>query len=186
MKCVAQTQSHLLLLSPTTLVFKSAVKVEAMAKIDLKITGGNGGYQIFWEGPAGFRSNLPKIEGLLPGKYEVTVIDSKNCSLKQEYTLMAPEEFLISPNDISVTQVSCFNGSNGAIAVTLKKATLAPYQYEISGSSVTGLPVSKSILSNNLSYQFAGLRAGNYTLRVTDAIGCTICDQHRNKRGPDL
>ena len=164
--------------------FQISCKGGSDGKIDLKITGGNGGYQIFWEGPAGFRSNLPKIEGLLPGKYEVTVIDSKNCSLKQEYTLMAPEEFLISPNDISVTQVSCFNGSNGAIAITLKKATLAPYQYEISGSSTTGLPVSKSILSNNLSYQFAGLRAGNYTLRVSDAIGCTISISTELKEAP--
>jgi gliding motility-associated-like protein len=164
--------------------FQISCKGGSDGLIDLKITGGNGGYQIFWEGPAGFRSNLPKIEGLLPGKYEVTVIDSKNCSLKQEYTLLAPDEFLISPNDISVTQVSCFSGSNGAIAITLKKATLAPYRYEISGSSTSGLPVSKSILSNNLSYQFAGLRAGNYTLRVSDAIGCTIAISTEIKEAP--
>ena len=154
--------------------FQISCKGGSDGVIDLNITGGNGGYQIFWEGPGGFRSNLPKIEGLLPGKYEVIVIDSKNCTLKQEYTLLAPDEFLISPDDISVTQVSCFNGSNGAIAITLKKATLAPYRYEISGNSSTGLPISKSILSNNLSYQFAGLRAGSYTLRVSDAVGCTI------------
>jgi gliding motility-associated-like protein len=164
--------------------FQISCKGGSDGLIDLKITGGNGGYQIFWEGPAGFRSNLPKIEGLLPGKYEVTVIDSKNCSLKQEYTLLAPDEFLISPNDISVTQVSCFNGSNGAIAVTLKKATLAPYQYEISGSSVTGVPVSKSIRTNTQSHQFAGLRAGNYTIRVTDAIGCTISISTEIKEAP--
>jgi gliding motility-associated-like protein len=154
--------------------FQISCKGGSDGVIDLNITGGNGGYQIFWEGPGGFRSNLSKIDGLLPGKYEVTVIDSKNCTLKQEYTLLAPDEFLISPDDISVTQVSCFNGSNGAIAITLKKATLAPYRYEISGNSTTGLPISKSILSNNLSYQFAGLRAGSYTLRVSDAVGCTV------------
>ena len=164
--------------------FQISCKGGSDGLIDLKITGGNGGYQIFWEGPAGFRSNLPKIEGLLPGKYEVTVIDSKNCSLKKEYTLLAPDEFLISPDDIKVTEVSCFNGSNGAIAVTLKKATLAPYRYEINGSSTTGLPVSKSILSNNLSYQFAGLRAGSYTLRVSDAIGCTISINTEIKEAP--
>jgi gliding motility-associated-like protein len=154
--------------------FQISCKGGSDGLIDLKITGGNGDYQIFWEGPEGFQSNLPKIEGLLPGKYEVTVIDSKNCSLKQEYTLLAPDEFLVTAEDIQITQVSCYNGSNGALAVTLKKATLAPYRYELSGSSVTGLPVSKSIQSDSLSYQFTGLRAGSYTLRVSDAIGCTV------------
>jgi gliding motility-associated-like protein len=154
--------------------FQISCKGASDGVIDLNITGGNGGYQIFWEGPGGFRSNLSKIEGLLPGKYEVTVIDSKNCTLKQEYILLAPDEFLISPDDVKVTEVSCFNGSNGAIAITIKKATLAPYRYEISGNSSTGLPVSKSIQSNNLSYQFTGLRAGSYTLRVSDAVGCTV------------
>jgi gliding motility-associated-like protein len=154
--------------------FQISCKDGSDGLIDLKITGGNGGYQIFWEGPAGFRSNLSKIEGLLPGKYEVTVIDSKNCSLKQAYTLLAPDEFLISADDLTVTQVSCYNGSNGALAITLKKATLGPYRYELTGSSVTGLPVSKSILSDSLNYQFTGLRAGSYILRVSDAIGCAV------------
>jgi hypothetical protein len=53
--------------------FQISCKGGSDGVIDLNITGGNGGYQIFWEGPGGFRSNLPKIEGLLPGKYEVTV-----------------------------------------------------------------------------------------------------------------
>jgi gliding motility-associated-like protein len=81
---------------------------------------------------------------------------------------------LISSDDLEVTDVSCYNGSNGAIAVTIKKATLAPYRYELSGNSATGLPVSKSIQSDTLSYQFTGLRAGSYTLRVSDAVGCTV------------
>ena len=144
--------------------------------IDLGITGGNGGYKIFWEGPNGFRSNLAKIVGLVAGTYDVTVVDSKNCISKATYTLDAPEELLITKDDVKITDVSCFDGRDGTLTVTIKKASVGPYRYELSGTSVTGFPVLESILSNNLSYQFTGLRAGSYTLRVSDANGCALSE----------
>jgi gliding motility-associated-like protein len=156
--------------------FQISCKGGSDGVIDLKITGGNGNYKYFWEGPGGFRSNLPKIEKLFPGKYEVTVIDSKNCIAKASYDLVAPEELLITKDDVQITDVSCFDGRDGTLTVTIKKASVGPYRYELSGTSVTGFPVSESILSNNLSYQFTGLRAGSYTLRVSDANGCALSE----------
>ena len=156
--------------------FEISCKGGSDGVIDLKITGGNGGYRIFWEGPNGFRSNLSKIERLFPGRYEVTVIDSKNCISKATYTLDAPEELSITRDDIQITDVSCFDGQDGTLTVTIKKASVGPYRYELSGSSVSGFPVSESILSNNLTYQFTGLRAGSYTLRVSDANGCALSE----------
>jgi gliding motility-associated-like protein len=156
--------------------FEISCKGGSDGVIDLKITGGNEGYRIFWEGPNGFRSNLSKIERLFPGLYEVTVIDSKNCISKATYTLDAPEELSITRDDIQITDVSCFDGQDGTLTVTIKKASVGPYRYELSGSSVSGFPVSESILSNNLTYQFTGLRAGSYTLRVSDANGCALSE----------
>jgi gliding motility-associated-like protein len=156
--------------------FQISCKGGSDGVIDLKITGGNGDYKYFWEGPGGFRSNLPKIEKLFPGKYEVTVIDSKNCIAKASYELIAPEELLITKDDIQITDVSCFDGRDGTLTVTIKKASVGPYRYELSGTSVTGFPVLESILSNNLSYQFKDLRAGSYTLRVSDANGCALSE----------
>ena len=156
--------------------FEISCKGGSDGVIDLNITGGNGGYRIFWEGPNGFRSNLSKIERLFPGQYEVTVIDSKNCISKATYTLDAPEELLITRDDIQITDVSCFDGQDGTLTVTIKKASVGPYRYELSGSSVSGFPISESILSNNLTYQFTGLRAGSYTLRVSDANGCALSE----------
>ena len=156
--------------------FQISCKGGSDGVIDLKITGGNGGYKFFWEGPGGFRSNLPKIEKLFPGKYEVTVIDSKNCIAKASYELIAPEELLITKDDVQITDVSCFDGRDGTLTVTIKKASVGPYRYELSGTSVTGFPVLESILSNNLSYQFKDLRAGSYTLRVSDANGCALSE----------
>ena len=156
--------------------FQISCKGGSDGVIDLKITGGNGDYKYFWEGPGGFRSNLPKIEKLFPGKYEVTVIDSKNCIAKASYELIAPEELLITKDDVQITDVSCFDGRDGTLTVTIKKASVGPYRYELSGTSVTGFPVLESILSNNLSYSFTGLRAGSYTLRVSDANGCALSE----------
>jgi gliding motility-associated-like protein len=156
--------------------FEISCKNGSDGVIDLQITGGNGGYKIFWEGPGGFRSNLQKIEGLLPGIYEVTVADSKNCIAKASYELIEPEELLITKDDIQITDVSCFDGRDGTLKVTIKKASVGPYRYELSGSSVTGFPLLESVLSNNLSYQFTGIRAGSYTLRVSDANGCALSE----------
>jgi gliding motility-associated-like protein len=156
--------------------FEISCKNGSDGVIDLNITGGNGGYKIFWEGPGGFRSNLQKIEGLLPGIYEVTVADSKNCIAKASYELIEPEELLITKDDVQITDVSCFDGRDGTLKVTIKKASVGPYRYELSGSSVTGFPLLESVLSNNLSYQFTGIRAGSYTLRVSDANGCALSE----------
>jgi len=156
--------------------FEISCKNGSDGVIDLNITGGNGGYKIFWEGPKGFRSNLAKLVGLVAGTYEVTVIDSKNCISKATYTLDEPDELLITRDDVQITDVSCFDGKDGTLTVTIKKASVGPYRYELSGSSVTGFPVSESILSPNLSYQFTGLRAGSYTLRVSDANGCALSE----------
>ena len=156
--------------------FEISCKNGSDGVIDLGIKGGNGGYKIFWEGPNGFRSNLAKIVGLVAGTYDVTVVDSKNCISKATYTLDAPEELLITKDDVKITDVSCFDGRDGTLTVTIKKASVGPYRYELSGTSVTGFPVLESILSNNLSYSFTGLRAGSYTLRVSDANGCALSE----------
>ncbi|MFM7628071.1 MAG: PKD-like domain-containing protein, partial [Algoriphagus sp.] len=156
--------------------FQISCKGGSDGVIDLKIAGGNGGYRIFWEGPGGFRSSLPRITGLFAGTYEVTVIDSKNCSTKASYTLTAPEELLITREDVKITDVSCFDGKDGTLSVSIKKASVGPYRYELSGSSVTGFPLLESVLTNNLSYQFTGIRAGSYTLRVSDANGCALSE----------
>jgi large repetitive protein len=144
--------------------------------IDLNISGGNGNYRVFWEGPGGFRSNLFKIDGLIPGNYEVIVFDDKNCSTNATYSLIAPDELLITLNDININDVSCFEGKDGSILVNINKASVPPYRYELSGNNIFGFPVLDIVQSNNLNHNFTNLRAGTYTLRVTDANGCALSE----------
>jgi gliding motility-associated-like protein len=156
--------------------FEISCKGGSDGVIDLNITGGNGGYQIFWEGPGGFRSNLQKIEGLFPGPYKVIVIDSKGCRATASYVLVAPDELLITKDDIKIKDVSCFDGSDGTLTVTIKKASVGPYRYELSGNSVNGFPLLESVLSDSLNYTFIDIRAGSYTLAVSDANGCSLSE----------
>lgn len=65
-----------------------------------------------------------------------------------------PRSFTVSP---SITQVSCYNGTDGAIATSVS-GTSSPYRYIWSNTS-TGSSLS-------------GLAAGSYAVTVTDAIGC--------------
>ncbi|MCH7407146.1 gliding motility-associated C-terminal domain-containing protein [Belliella aquatica] len=144
--------------------------------IDITITGGNGGYRIFWEGPNGFRSNLSKIEGLLPGAYELAVIDEKNCLQTAQYLLVAPEELLITEEDLIFKDVSCFGGKDGSLQVNITQASVGPYRFELVGKSVDGFPFAESVLVDELLYEFTGLRSGEYELTVSDANGCSLSE----------
>jgi gliding motility-associated-like protein len=144
--------------------------------IDITITGGNGGYRIFWEGPNGFRSNLARIEGLLPGAYELAVIDEKNCLQTAQYLLVAPEELLITEEDLIFKEVSCFRGRDGSLLVNIKQASVSPYRFELVGTSVEGFPFTESVLVDELVYEFTGLSAGEYELTVSDANGCSLSE----------
>lgn len=69
----------------------------------------------------------------------------------------------LNPFNSSATtnnNVTCFGGSNGSITATPLGGT-APFSYQLNG----GTPQS--------SGTFNGLAAGNYTITVTDAAGCS-------------
>jgi len=144
--------------------------------IDLTISGGNGDYQIFWEGPNGFRSNLNRIENLSEGLYEVLVIDDKNCSERTSFELKAPQDLVIDRNDVLINDVSCFDGRDGSISVNIKQASVAPYVYELSGQTISGIPYFEQRSSDDLTLTFDNLRSGNYALFVSDANGCSLSE----------
>jgi gliding motility-associated-like protein len=93
--------------------------------------------------------------GLLPGTYICSVTLSNGCTGTTSATVGTQPAMLLTQT--SNTPVSCFSGTNGAVAVSVTNGT-APYSYLWSNSATT------STLSN--------LAAGTYTLQVTDAKSC--------------
>ncbi|HKK87923.1 MAG TPA: SdrD B-like domain-containing protein, partial [Saprospiraceae bacterium] len=121
--------------------------------IDLTVTGGTVDWYTFqWD------NGLPPTEdqtGLGAGTYCVTVVDDNGCVVEDCYTLEAPEEIIITGK---VTDVSCYNGSDGSIILQVSGGNL-PYSYD---------------WNNNLPDQAnqTNLTAGTFCVIVTDENGC--------------
>jgi len=128
--------------------------------INVTVTGGTQPYTFLWNGPGGYSSTSKDITSLASGNYSLTVIDAHGCIAGLgPVTISEPPALGITTD--SVTNVTCYGGSNGAISVMASGGT-PPYVFSIDGGV--------TFLSNGGS--FTGLCAGNYPTAVQDANGC--------------
>jgi surface protein len=104
-------------------------------------------------------STSTEIAGLIAGTYTVTVTDANNCSAIQSITLTQPQSLVATQG--TVNNVSCFGGSNGSATVNVTGGT-TPYSYDWTDSP-TGEGTATA----------SGLIAGNYSVAILDANGCT-------------
>jgi gliding motility-associated-like protein len=129
----------------------------ATGAIDLIPTGGTTAYTYLWSNAAVSQD----LNNVVAGQYNVTVTDANSCTATLSATLTEPGSAL-SVTSV-VTDVNCFGGSDGAMDVSPLGAT-SPYTY---------------LWSNNAtSEDIAGVVAGNYTVTVTDANGCTLTNSN--------
>jgi len=109
-------------------------------------------------GPVRYRWNTgattAALNGLFIGTYSVTVIDSAGCSAAASATVIQPPRLVATA---SSTAAFCAGG-NGTLTGAASGGT-APYTYRWSNGSTTP--------------NMGGVGAGNYTLTVTDANGCS-------------
>jgi gliding motility-associated-like protein len=102
------------------------------------------------------------------GNYHLISVEDRACNIQVDETLRADFfEPVINPR---LTNPSCAGQNDGAISVT-HLPTAPPYQYDWTGLNPPGLTVED-------------LPAGNYALRVTDALGCTS-ERPLTLRDPD-
>jgi gliding motility-associated-like protein len=119
-----------------------------------QVSGGNGNYLVKWcDGFFGLnRDNLPG------GLCDVTVTDDKGCVLNDVIDIPKPTKLTI--DDIIITDVNCFGETNGALEGQVSGGT-SPYNYQWNDANMQLLPKATN------------LNKGNYTLRISDANGCT-------------
>ena len=120
----------------------------------ITVSGGTPAYLFDWQPSGGSGSSA---NGLLPGNYQVPIVDSKGCTDTAFITIgnIAGPTASIS----NTTSVDCFSGNNGAATVSLTGGT--------PGFSFSWMPGGGSLPTAN------NLPAGPATVVVTDANGCT-------------
>lgn len=117
-------------------------------------SGGAGNYTYSWSPSGGNSATAPNITA---GPYTCTITDANGCTLTQTFSITQPQAITVVSG--SITNVACFGGSTGAASVNQSGGT-GPYTYNWSPNVST---------ANNAGT----LSAGNYTVSVTDANGCS-------------
>lgn len=116
--------------------------------------GGQAAYTYSWNStPAQTGATATNLGS---GNYSVTVTDANGCTVTASVTLTQPTAITVSATQDSVT---CFGLSTGSATATASGGTGA-LTYSWAPSGITSATAN-------------GLAAGNYTVTVTDANGCT-------------
>jgi gliding motility-associated-like protein len=141
--------------------------------IDLNVTSSNSTttFTYNWAGPGinAANQNVQDPTNLTPGTYTVTVTGGAGLTsvLATPVVITGPTAALSIPTDnLTITQVSCFGGSNGAISLTTAGGT-APYNYAWSHLQAVATDPEDP----------TGLGPNSYTVTITDSRGCTFVSQ---------
>ncbi len=138
--------------------------VTSNGAITLNVTGPSGPYTYSWTrtSPAGSGSGSGlSLTGLGVGTYTITVTSTRGCTGTTVATLTYPAP---PSSSGAITNVTCFNGSNGQIVQTITGGT-SPYTYSWASSGVT-------------TKDRTGLATGTYSVTITDAVGCTATNSY--------
>jgi len=116
--------------------------------------GGAGGYTYFWS-PRGQTTQI--VTGLAAGSYSCKITDANQCSITKTFNISTTNTLVAIAGQ---TNILC-NGANTGSAWVMPSGAPGPFTYVWSPS------VSSSDTAANLS-------AGNYSVTITSANGCSI------------
>ena len=134
--------------------------------ITTNITGGvpfttGTSYLISWTGPNSFTSTASSISNLIAGIYILRIEDSNGVFITEQYTVTQPDLLTIT-TDLE-QNISCFEGSDGAIEVSASGGTLS-YTFNWTTTDGTGIVQGNEDQS--------GLTTGTYNLELMDKNAC--------------
>jgi gliding motility-associated-like protein len=124
--------------------------------ITVNASAGNLPYQYAINGGTFGTSNI--FDSLLPGSYNITVVDALNCEFN--FTARVRAGAGLTATSL-VTDALCSTVPNGVITVTVSGGT-TPYQYQLDGGILQTSPT------------FDSLQAGNYIINAIDLNGCQV------------
>lgn len=129
--------------------------------ITINVTGGYAPYQYSTNGGIVFTSPINNTSyyqgGLTQGIYNIVVKDISGCSATTQVTITSNEDINLG---VTTTPENCNYSSGGTATISVSGGTPS-FTYSLNG----GATVS--------SNYFTGLTNGNYSVTVTDSLGCT-------------
>ncbi|MEM7572922.1 MAG: choice-of-anchor L domain-containing protein [Bacteroidota bacterium] len=127
---------------------------ETTGAIEVNVNVGQAPLDFDWTGPGAANGDNP--ENLAAGLYQVVVTDGRGCSATSAVEIFEPP-LLISAG--TVTDVACGGDTSGVIDISTQGGTL-PYSF---------------IWQDGMNMEDRNqLPAGDYSLQITDANGCSI------------
>ena len=130
-------------------------------EITIYPVGGTPPYYYFVNSATDFQTN-PEITVTDPGTFEITVIDSNNCSAS---TTISVDRILAPELTVATADITCADaGNTGSITINVTNANGSTLMYSIDGGAT---------FSN--SSVFTGLGEGDYDVVVQYTIGGTGC-----------
>ncbi len=129
-------------------------------ELTANVTGGVAPYSYQWfDATNTLISTNANTGAIVAGTYSLIVTDANSNQITTNNIVLS-EPNLLEITTISTTDVSCYNGTDGSITVTVSGGT-GTYVYAWSNGGST---------TNTLS----GVAAGDYDVTVTDDNGCTV------------
>jgi gliding motility-associated-like protein len=136
-------------LTATAIVTDNPCPGGSDGSIDLTVSGGTAPYSFLWSNGA----TVEDLINLTAGNYNVTVTDAGGCTATNSASV---EELSGMAN---VTDISCNGANDGSIDLV------------VSGGSA---PVTFLWSNGATTEDLSGLSAGNYSVTISDADGCTV------------
>jgi gliding motility-associated-like protein len=134
--------------------------------IDIDVIGGAFPYTYQWDKVVG---NIQDLNNIQAGTYSVSVSDKNGCTGGLKDILV---ERILCPLVVTTTEkkdVSCFGDTNGSVKVNIENGEPG---YKITWGPTNSVNVN-NVPRKDGSYTITGLKAGSYSIVITDAKGQT-------------
>ena len=129
-------------------------------ELDLTAAGGTGVLTFDWDndGPEDPDDDTEDLVGLAAGTYTVTVTDANGCTTTCDATLVDPPALTCTSSATDATDCGIDDGTVTGVG----SGGTGLYMYSLNGGAAQASGI------------FTGLSAGNYTITIIDANGCTV------------
>ena len=135
-------------------------------QIDVTTSGGTGVLSYVWSNG----ETSEDLDNEPAGTYSITATDLNGCTATQTFVIDQPDSLIINLDGFGVVDVTCYGGNDGAINVTVSGGT-PPYFFSWTNGDTTE--------------DVSGLTAGDYTVQITDSLGCVQISQTFTVGQPD-